>query len=87
MEFNENIIENGENIVAEINDAGSIDVKIAIAAAAGVAVLAAGGTALYKKVIKPKWEEHKAKKSGITIEQGIEPELEAKNVEVKNESK
>lgn len=85
--FNENIIENGENIVAEINDANSIDVKVVIAIATGVTILVGGGVVLGKKVIKPMWDNHKAKKNGITITQGVEPEIEAENVEVNDKSK
>ena len=85
--FNENMVENVENVVAEIENASSIDAKVVLIAAAGVTVAVAGGVALYKKVIKPKWENRKAKKDGVTITQGVEPEIEAENVEIIDESK
>ena len=84
--FNENFVENTVENAVE-NSVNSIDAKVVIAIAAGVTGLVVGGVTLGKKVIKPMWDNHKAKKNGVTIEQGVEPELEAKNVEIKNESK
>lgn len=85
--FNENMVENVENVAEEIANVDSINGKVVLAVAAGVTGLVVGGVALYKKVLKPKLAEHKAKKDGITITQGVETDIEAENVEVVDESK
>lgn len=87
MESNENMVQDFANDAVDAVRETGINKTAVVLAAGGVTLLGVGIYALNKYVIKPMWKNHKQKKDGVTIVEGVEPEIQAENVEVDDAEK